>query len=150
MPMEKMLDLAFEIYGNGTIALEQVAGSLEGPAYIDLHPMQLRMLAERAGLLEPVPLPTAAPYLIDGGNEFQHLQIEQDEDGTVNLYQTQIHGMGGSDEHLILHPTQAAWLGARLLALSSIAMSPSEPLESAPSGAVNKSQGHGQQLGLPV
>lgn len=50
---EHMYDVGFEFLENGTARLEQTAGSLEGATYIDLHPVQVRLLAERMGLLEP-------------------------------------------------------------------------------------------------
>lgn len=121
MTVEKMQDLAFEIHDNGTIALEQVAGSLEGASCIDLHPMQLRMLAERAGLLNTQPQPLGPPLVNEGGGEMQHMEVVRDEDGTVHIYQTQLRGMGGSDEHVMLHPLQAAWLASQLVGNSGVA-----------------------------
>lgn len=112
--MEKIYDLAFEIEGEN-IRLEQDAGIGEIHV-IDLHMIHLRLLAERAGLL-PRLLPPVLPCLAECNDEMHHLQIEQDDDGTIHLYQTQISGMCGSDEHLMLHAAQAAWLGARLLSL---------------------------------
>lgn len=54
---EKMLDLGIEFLEVGIIRLEQSSGCGE-TVLIDLHPCQLRLLAERAGLLEPVPAAT--------------------------------------------------------------------------------------------
>lgn len=142
MSMEKMYDLAFSI-DDQNIRLEQDSGIGEVHV-IDLHPVQLRLLAERAGLLEPIPLIQRYPFIIDGEDEMQHLQIDCDEDGTFHLYQTQIRGMGGSDEHLILHPTQAAWLGARLLSLAYPSKTFDRPAEA------SSDNPQGQQLGLPV
>lgn len=56
--LERMHDLSIEALPDGGIRLEQSAGSLGEPAVIDLHPMQVRLIAERAGLLAPNPVPT--------------------------------------------------------------------------------------------
>lgn len=48
---EHMYDLRIEPLPGGGLRLEQEAGSLEGAVVIDLHPAQIRLLAERAGLL---------------------------------------------------------------------------------------------------
>lgn len=59
--METMYDLAIARGPDGCIRLEQSAGSLEEPAVIDLHPMQVRLIAERAGLLAPQLMAGAVP-----------------------------------------------------------------------------------------
>ncbi len=51
--VEHMHDLAIELQPDGHIRLEQEAGSLEGADTILLHPAQIRLIAERAGLLAP-------------------------------------------------------------------------------------------------
>lgn len=113
MTTGQMYDLAFTQLDDGTIRLEQRDYCGES-AIIDLHPYQLQHVAERAGLLPPsLPMPDVG----EDNDEMHHLHVVGDDDGTVHLYQTQLFGMGGSDEHVILHPTQAVWLGARLLAL---------------------------------
>ncbi len=131
MATEQMHDLAFELLDDGTIRLEQ--RDYCGESYvIDLHPRQLMHVAERVGLL---PAPPMRDHLIadnDVGDEMHHLAVEMDDDGAIHLYQTQISGIGDSDEHVILHPAQAAWLGARLLFLTR----PVKPL-SGPSGATS-------------
>lgn len=127
MTITHMYDLRIEQLDDGTVRLEQSAGSLEGAAIVELHPCQLRLLAEQAGLLEQSPIPGHLDTDADTG-EMHHLQVAHDDDGTVHLYQTQLRGMGGSDEHVILHPTQAAWLGARLLAIARSAKPHSSPL----------------------
>lgn len=54
---EQLFDLSFEQLENGTIRLEQK--DYCGESYvIDLHPCQLRHIAERTGLLSPAPVPT--------------------------------------------------------------------------------------------
>lgn len=53
--IEHMYDLGIEILDGGTVRIEQEAGSLEGAVVIDLHPAQVRLIAERAGLLAPAP-----------------------------------------------------------------------------------------------
>lgn len=50
---ERMFNLQFEFLDDGSVDLEQ--GHLE-PAVINLHPAQLRLLCERAGLLKPQPV----------------------------------------------------------------------------------------------
>lgn len=57
---EHMHDLHIRALPGGAFELEQQAGSLEEPAAIHLHPAQVRLLAERAGLL-----PRPDPKLID-------------------------------------------------------------------------------------
>lgn len=47
---EHMHDLGIEALPGGVIRLEQSAGSQDGAVFIDLHPCQLRLIAERAGL----------------------------------------------------------------------------------------------------
>ncbi len=54
---ERIPDLEFAILGDGIFRLEQSAGAGE-TAIVDLHPAQMRLLAERAGLLPPAPRPT--------------------------------------------------------------------------------------------
>lgn len=49
---EKMYDLGIEFSANGDVMLEQDAGCGER-AYVQLHPCQLRLIAERAGLIDP-------------------------------------------------------------------------------------------------
>jgi len=51
MKVEKMYDLDIQINDDGSIRLSQSAGSLEEPSIIDLHPCQLRLVAERAGVV---------------------------------------------------------------------------------------------------
>ncbi|MCX7167870.1 MAG: hypothetical protein NTV11_16565 [Rhodocyclales bacterium] len=51
--MEKMYDLAWKIDGD-TVNLEQ-DGGCEGGIRVDVHISQLRLIAERAGLLSPMP-----------------------------------------------------------------------------------------------
>lgn len=53
---EKMYDLGIEFLDDGQINLEQDAGCGEVHR-VTLHQVQLRLLAERAGLLEPATLP---------------------------------------------------------------------------------------------
>jgi hypothetical protein len=55
---QTMYDLTIKTLPDGGISLEQSAGRLEGPAYIDLHRAQIRLIAEAAGLLAPNPAPT--------------------------------------------------------------------------------------------
>lgn len=114
MMTEHMYDVGVEFLEDGNARIEQSAGSLEGATYIDLHPVQVRLLAERMGLLNTQPLPLGLPVAFEGNGNFHHLEIERDEDGTVHLFQTQIQGMGGSDEHVMLHLLQAAWLASQL------------------------------------
>jgi hypothetical protein len=54
---EQFHDLSFEQLDNGTIRLEQKDYCGES-SIIDLHPCQIRHIAERAGLLSPAPVPT--------------------------------------------------------------------------------------------
>ena len=56
MTTEKMQDLTFQQFSDGTVRLEQSSG-LDDPAIVDLHPSQLRHVAEAVGLLEPSKLP---------------------------------------------------------------------------------------------
>lgn len=51
---EKMYDLGIELLDDGNINLEQDAGYGE-MSRITLHPSQLRLIAERTGLLDSVP-----------------------------------------------------------------------------------------------
>lgn len=55
---EYMPDLSVEIQPDGTICLEQSSGVGE-TVRVDLHPVQLRFLCERAGLLKPQPIDLA-------------------------------------------------------------------------------------------
>ncbi|MBK9522878.1 MAG: hypothetical protein IPO13_14925 [Rhodocyclaceae bacterium] len=185
---EKMYDLSWKIDGDN-IRLKQDAG-IDEVHVIDLHPAQLKLLAEQAGLLNlatgsqstssafvtlerrfrivteklkdvvenvgyrqeifeqcgsgmeyltildsvvtladeflkdvgnagPPTMP-AQSFPSDAGDDLMfHLEVVCDEgDATINLYQTQVQGSGGSDEHIVLHPLQAAWLGRRLLAMT--------------------------------
>jgi hypothetical protein len=54
---EKMWDLGVEVLADGQINLEQESGCGE-MVRITLHPMQIRLLAERSGLLKQVPAAT--------------------------------------------------------------------------------------------
>ena len=56
MTTEKMQDLTFQQFSDGTVRLEQSSG-LDDPAIVDLHPSQLRHVAEAVGLMEPSKLP---------------------------------------------------------------------------------------------
>ena len=59
---EKMYDLSFDIDGE-SINLEQDSGCGK-MAYIKLHPCQLRLIAEKAGILNPSetqPKPSGLP-----------------------------------------------------------------------------------------
>jgi hypothetical protein len=180
-----MFDLNVERLDGGTIRLQQNDYAGEA-ATIDLHPCQLRHIAERAGLLTPATpgncstlerrfrivadqlaefalnngfrvdlmercadgfyylakldavVTLADEFLTDlgitgqtqsipaegGGDEMPSLEVVRGDDGTIYLNQTRLEGMGGSDESIELHPVQAAWLGARLLALTSNEKSP--------------------------
>lgn len=51
---EHMMNLTIKPLANGGFELSQQTG-LEDPAAIELHPCQVRLLAERAGLLTPDP-----------------------------------------------------------------------------------------------
>ncbi|WP_374515579.1 hypothetical protein [Niveibacterium sp.] len=59
--LEHLFDLSFSIDADGSISLEQSFGCGE-VAYITLHPAQLRLLAERAGLMD-APTSLDAPQL---------------------------------------------------------------------------------------
>ncbi len=56
MTDDSMFDLTLRPLADGGFELEQLAGGLEEPELITLHAVQVRYLAERAGLL-PVPDP---------------------------------------------------------------------------------------------
>jgi hypothetical protein len=182
---EQFYDLSSEQLADGTIRLDQKDYCGES-CVIDLHPAQLRHIAERVGLLTPATLgkcsiqerrfrivadqlaefaldddfrtdllkrcgyglyylakldavvTLADEFLTDigiigqtqsipaevGSDEMPSLEVVYDDDGTIYLNQTRVEGMGGSDETIELHPVQAAWLGARLLALTSNEKSP--------------------------
>ena len=171
-----MFDLTYAQDADGTIRLEQRDYCGES-SIIDLHPAQLRHIAESAGLLVPAApgncstlerrfrivagqlaefalddvyrteilercadglyyltkldavVTLADEFLTDlgitgqnqsipadgGCDEMPNLRIERDDDGTIYLCQTQLSGMGGSDEEIELHPVQARWLAAQLL-----------------------------------
>lgn len=87
------------------------SGNEEGLA---LHISQIRHLAEVAGLL-PAPrrLPTLA-VPVANGEAMHSLDVESDSDGMIWIEQTRLSGMGGTDAAIELHPSQAAWLAARL------------------------------------
>lgn len=87
------------------------SGNEEGVA---LHLSQIRYLAEVAGLLpaSPVPAMSAMPEA-DGGGEMHSLSVEV-HGGSIWIEQTRLSGMGGTDAAIELHPSQAAWLAARL------------------------------------
>mgnify|MGYP001209406457 CR=1 FL=1 len=121
----KLYDLTFDIDGEN-IMLEQSAGVGES-AYITLHKSHLFLLAQRAGIIDaPPPMPSYTATA-DDCDELHHLEVVSDEDGTINLYQTRLHGMGGSDEHITLHRAQAIWLGSRLLCLARRAQPTGNP-----------------------
>lgn len=87
------------------------SGNDEGVA---LHISQIRHLAEVAGLL---PAPRRLPTLtipVAEGDAMHSLDVESDSDGMIWLEQTRLSGMGGTDAAIELHPSQAAWLAARL------------------------------------
>lgn len=115
MPLTNIPDLAFEIDGD-LIRLRQDAGCGE-EHIVDLHPLHLRHLAEQAGLLAPSPLLGMSLGLADGPDGMDGLKVQQDEDGTIVVSQACVRGMGGSDEAVVLHPLQAAWLAAKLATL---------------------------------
>ena len=56
MTEQRMHDLTFRQQNDGTIQLEQQWG-IDDPVSIELHPAQLRHVAEAVGLLEPSKLP---------------------------------------------------------------------------------------------
>lgn len=58
MSAERMPDLVFEFLEDGTLRLEQDSGCGE-TVLVDLHPAQLRVLCERAGLVKPIPVDLA-------------------------------------------------------------------------------------------
>lgn len=111
--MEKMYDLAWEIDGD-TITLEQ-DGGCEGAIRIDLHISQLRLLAERTGLQPVASAPQQHAASAEDGDAMHSLQVETDSDGMIWVEQTRLSGMGGTDAAIELHPSQAAWLAAKLL-----------------------------------
>lgn len=51
----RMYDLSISTGEGGLIRLEQVAGSLEGPSIVELHPIQVRLIAEHACLTDNTP-----------------------------------------------------------------------------------------------
>ncbi len=57
MGIDSMLDLNITPLQNGGFELSQLAGGLEEPDLILLHPCQIRYLCEQAGLLTPDPTP---------------------------------------------------------------------------------------------
>lgn len=120
----QQFDLNATTIGNGVIRLTQPNG-MDDPSVIDLHPAQLRHLAEAAGVIASL----AVPHPLDGDDdtELHQLQVVRDDDGTVTLYQTRIQGMGVTDAFVVLHPAQARWLGAHLLALSMTAKPAAPP-----------------------
>jgi hypothetical protein len=113
----KMLDLVVSQLDDGEILLEQMDCAGERSA-VCLYPIQLRQVAEAVGLASPS-VPAGWANQVDVGPDWMdNLDVTRDDDdGTVTISQTQISGMGGSDNRLTLHPIQAAWLGARLLAM---------------------------------
>jgi hypothetical protein len=65
-PIEHMYDLSNEM-NNGLKRLQQ-SGGLDNPAVIDLHPVQIRLLAEYAGFLAALqkPLNNMSVRMCDG------------------------------------------------------------------------------------
>ncbi len=87
------------------------SGNDEGVA---LHTSQIRYLAEVAGLL-PAPLrPLTLGAPVANGDAMHSMDVETDSDGMIWIEQTRLSGMGGTDAAIELHPSQAAWLAARL------------------------------------
>ena len=135
--MEKIYDIAYEIDGD-TINLEQDIGHGEVHS-VALHRIHLQLLAEKMGLLGkagqtqsagvmPAPIHDYATAYDSNVGEMHHLLIDCDDDGTINIFQTQVHGSSGSDEHVVLHPVQAVWLGTQLLAAARHAKPISSPV----------------------
>lgn len=87
------------------------SGNDEGVA---LHTSQIRYLAEVAGLL-PAPLrPSTIEAPVANDEAMHSLGVESDSDGMLWIEQTRLSGKGGTDAAIELHPSQAAWLAARL------------------------------------
>ncbi len=79
-----------------------------------LHSSQIRHLAEVAGLLPARAAPTlfAMPEA-DDGDEMHSMRVEVIE-GRIWIEQTRVSDRGGTDAGIEVHPSQAAWLAARL------------------------------------
>lgn len=79
-----------------------------------LHISQIRYLAEIAGLLPAPRQPSMLEVPVANGEAMHSLDVESDSDGMIWIEQTRLGGMGGTDAAIELHPSQAAWLTARL------------------------------------
>jgi len=111
--------LSIEAREDGQVLFSQMDFAGE-EARIMIHRDQIRLVAERVGLIAraPVPMPMVAP--IAGGDAMQHLAVDVAEDGTVIISQTQVRSMGGSDNEIELHPIQVSWLAAKLSELFGV------------------------------
>lgn len=87
------------------------SGNEEGVA---LHTSQIRYLAEVAGLLPAPTRPSTLGVPVANGEAMHSLDVESYSDGMIWIEQTRLSGMGGTDAAIELHPSQAAWLAARL------------------------------------
>lgn len=123
--MAQIPDIAFEIDGD-LVRIEQSAGCGE-VASVDLHRLHVAHLAGLLGLIPPASHPVAPKALTGGPESMDSLEVSTDDDGTIWLSQTRVRGMGGSDESIALHPSQAAWLAEQLGASASALASPNGP-----------------------
>lgn len=109
---ERMYDLEFEQLDDGTIRLEQKDYSGDS-CIVDLHPCQLRYIAESAGLLPARAVQVLTPAPAAEGQAMHSMSVEVVGD-SIWIEQTRLRDMGGTDAAIELHPVQAAWLVVRL------------------------------------
>lgn len=93
--------------------LRQIDHSGNADAVV-LHISQIRYLAEVACLLPAPRQPSTLEVPVANGEAMHSLDVESDSDGMIWIEQTRLSGMGGTDAAIELHPSQAAWLAARL------------------------------------
>lgn len=113
----KFYDLSAVQFDDGTVQLVQKDCGEE--YVIAAHPMQLAYYAHKYNRA-PVPAPQPIATADDVPDEMHSLSISREPGELIAIEQTIVQGMGGSDERILIHPTQAAWLAARLLELAAM------------------------------
>lgn len=112
----KFYDLRAEQFDDGTIQLTQMDC---GEEYcINAHPVQLAYFAQKYCKGPAPALPTITPST-DAPNEMHSLSVTHEPGELIAIEQTVVRGMGGSDDCILVHPSQVPWLVTRLLELAS-------------------------------
>lgn len=138
-----MYDLSIKPLADGAFELSQLAGSLDEPSMIHLHPLQVRFIAERAGVLSP-----PDPKLIDrlSANHIRRVRILRERvDELGRGYYSEIMDRCGSGFEIVLHLRALDELTEEMFIDLGISPEPTPPENERPAA----SPATGAELPLP-